>query len=135
MTHKRFWMLRGLKIMTFMLFAGTFVTYLVMSLWNWLMPVIFGLTVISFWQALGLLILSKILFGWSWGKGPKNKWGGHNRSGWKHRMKEQWQGMSQEEKEAFKEKMGKRCGRSWQEPRRNSAEMTDADGHENGSKE
>lgn len=34
-----------------------------MLLWNWLMPEIFGLTTISFWQALGLNLLSGILFG------------------------------------------------------------------------
>lgn len=37
--------------------------FVVMSLWNWLMPAIFGLRVITFWQALGLVVLSKILFG------------------------------------------------------------------------
>ena len=33
-----------------------------MALWNWLMPAIFGLPEIRFWQALGLLVLSHILF-------------------------------------------------------------------------
>jgi hypothetical protein len=33
-----------------------------MWLWNWLMPAIFGLTKITFWQALGIDILSEILF-------------------------------------------------------------------------
>lgn len=37
--------------------------YVVMWLWNWLMPTIFGLTTIGYWQAIGLLALSKILFG------------------------------------------------------------------------
>ena len=32
-------------------------------LWNWLMPAMFGLQTVTFWQALGLLVLSKILFG------------------------------------------------------------------------
>ncbi|MDR3058060.1 MAG: hypothetical protein ACK5KL_21400 [Dysgonomonas sp.] len=35
----------------------------VMLLWNWLMPVIFGLITINFWQALGIFILARILFG------------------------------------------------------------------------
>lgn len=34
----------------------------VMLLWNWLMPAIFGLKAISFWQALGLSILCGLLF-------------------------------------------------------------------------
>lgn len=34
-----------------------------MALWNWLMPTLFGLTKITFWQAIGLNILAGILFG------------------------------------------------------------------------
>lgn len=37
--------------------------FIVMSLWNWLMPKIFGLPVLSYWEAWGVLILSCILFG------------------------------------------------------------------------
>ncbi len=36
---------------------------IVMLLWNWLMPAIFGLITINFWQALGLLVLIRLLFG------------------------------------------------------------------------
>ncbi len=36
--------------------------WVVMLLWNWLMPEIFGLTLITYWQAWGLLVLSSILF-------------------------------------------------------------------------
>src|ERR1700752_285870 len=59
---KRNWFVRLLK---FALFAVVFLavfTFMVMSLWNWLMPAVFGWHPINFWQALGLLILSKILF-------------------------------------------------------------------------
>ncbi|MBG50178.1 MAG: hypothetical protein CML05_17980 [Pseudozobellia sp.] len=34
-----------------------------MYLWNWLMPDIFGLKTITYWQAVGILVLAKILFG------------------------------------------------------------------------
>jgi len=37
--------------------------WVVMLLWNWLMPEIFGLKTVSYWQAWGLLLLSCILFG------------------------------------------------------------------------
>lgn len=37
--------------------------WIVMLLWNWLMPEIFGLKTVSYWQAWGLLVLSCILFG------------------------------------------------------------------------
>jgi len=32
-------------------------------LWNWLMPPLFGLGTIGFWQAFGLVLLAKLLFG------------------------------------------------------------------------
>ena len=35
----------------------------VMLLWNWLMPTLFGLPLITFWQAIGINFLSSILFG------------------------------------------------------------------------
>lgn len=37
--------------------------FIIMWLWNWLMPSLFGLTTISYWHAIGLFILAKILFG------------------------------------------------------------------------
>lgn len=37
--------------------------FVAMLLWNWLMPMIFGLTALNFWQAIGLLLLSRIFFG------------------------------------------------------------------------
>ena len=57
-------------------FLGAFLTFVgiiavvaailgfpLMLLWNWLMPTLFGLPVITFWQAIGLNFLSSILFG------------------------------------------------------------------------
>lgn len=74
----------------------------VMFLWNWLMPTLFGLTTITFWQALGLLILSKILFG-GW------KGGGHHehRGRWKRRFKDRWANMSEEEREKYRRCWGR----------------------------
>lgn len=37
-------------------------SYPVMLLWNWLMPMIFGLIQITFWQSFGILLLSNLLF-------------------------------------------------------------------------
>ncbi|TAI47369.1 hypothetical protein [Flagellimonas allohymeniacidonis] len=48
-----------LIVIVFTLLAG----YVTMLLWNWLMPDIFGLTSIGYWQALGILVLAKLLFG------------------------------------------------------------------------
>lgn len=79
-------------------------SFVVMSLWNYLMPVIFHLGVITFWQAMALFVLSKILFGFGKG-GPKG--GGP----WmRHRMAERFKNMTPEEREKFKEKWGERCG-------------------------
>ena len=36
--------------------------YPVMLLWNWLIPEIFGLSEITFWQAIGINVLCTILF-------------------------------------------------------------------------
>src|SRR3954449_6273056 len=79
--------------------------FAVRSLWNWLMPGIFGLPHIGFWQALGLLVLSRILFGGFRG------WPGHQ-APWASRMRNRWEGMSPEERERFQKTMGRRCGKS-----------------------
>src|SRR5258708_5783048 len=79
--------------------------FVVMNLWNYLLPAILHVGVITFWQAIGIFILCKILFGF--GKG------GHHRGGapWmRHRMEERFKNMSPEEKEKFKAKWEKRCG-------------------------
>lgn len=48
--------------------------FVIMWLWNWLMPDIFGLPSLTFWQAVGLFILSKILLGgFGGGSGSKHK--------------------------------------------------------------
>lgn len=46
------------------------VGYVVMRLWNWLMPELFGLPTVGYWQAVGILILAKIIFGFGGGDGP-----------------------------------------------------------------
>jgi len=95
--------LRGLK---FVLFAALFLTvfgFVVMSLWNWLMPVLFGLRQINFWQAAGVLLLSKILFG-GWRGKPGRHWY------WRRRMMERWDQMTPEEREKFRQAMPGRCG-------------------------
>ena len=48
--------------------------YGVRFLWNWLAPEIFGLREITFWQALGLLALCRMLFGgWGGGRGHSRR--------------------------------------------------------------
>jgi hypothetical protein len=101
MRRNRF--LRGLMFLPFaVLFLGVF-GYVVMSLWNWLMPALFGLHLITFWQGLGLLILSKIFFG-AFRGGPHRHWS------WRRRMMERWEHMTPEEREKFRQAMAGRCG-------------------------
>ena len=76
---------------------------IVMWLWNALMPVIFHLPVITFAQALGLLVLSKILFSSFRGGGPGRFRGG--------RLRQKWMDMTPEEREKFQQEWGHRCGR------------------------
>lgn len=78
--------------------------FLVMSLWNWLMPGLFGLKLIGYWQAVGLIILSKILFGGFRGSGWR---GGYRR----HRMGERWRQSTPEEREKFRQGMRACWGR------------------------
>jgi len=53
-----------IAFLIFILFGGIVVQWL----WNWLLPDIFGLRRVTFWEALGLLALCRILFG-GFGKG------------------------------------------------------------------
>lgn len=95
--------LKVLKIAFFVLLVATALTYVVHGLWNWLMPSLFGLRMISFPQALGLLVLSKILFG-----GFRSRPGGPGH--WRRRMMERWEQMTPEEREKFRQGMRGRCG-------------------------
>lgn len=69
----------------------------VMLLWNWLMPDLFGLATISFWQAAGLLLLCKILFG-GFGGGHH----GHDHCGG-NKLRERWEELTPEERERIME--------------------------------
>ena len=72
-------------------------SFVVMTLWNHLLPDILGASTITFWQAMGLFVLCKILFGFG-GKGM------HMRDRWRHKCKN----MSIEERERFREEMKER---------------------------
>jgi hypothetical protein len=86
-------------ILVFTALGGT----VVKLLWNWLLPPLFGWTAVTFWQALGLLALCRILFG---GCG----WRGSMRSGMGRRMTERWEAMTPEERERLRQGMLDRCG-------------------------
>jgi len=100
---KNYWLIRKLKFVLFAAAAILVFGFVVMSLWNWLMPSVFGWRLINFSQALGLLVLSRILFG-----GFRGRPGGHMY--WRRRMMERWEQMTPEEREKFREGMRRRCG-------------------------
>ncbi|MGA7721463.1 MAG: hypothetical protein WCA84_09835 [Ignavibacteriaceae bacterium] len=77
-----------------------------MLLWNSLMPVIFHLGYISFWQAVGLLILSRFLLGFS---GP---WRGSHNHG-RSRIREKYAHMNPQEREEFRKKWHHRWVHNW----------------------
>jgi hypothetical protein len=68
-----------------LLFALVF-GFLVKWLWNWLMPALFGLKEITYWQAFAMVVLAKLLFG-AFGAHHQDKWGGHSGRlrDWHHR--------------------------------------------------
>ncbi|GGG58177.1 periplasmic heavy metal sensor [Hymenobacter glacieicola] len=117
--NRSFWLLGGLK---FILFATLFVAvagFLTMYLWNWLVPTLFSGPTITFWQTLGLLLLSRILFG-GWGRGGRGQGWAQRRRLWKQKMESRMAGLTPEEQEKFQQKMRASCGPAWM--RRSPAE-------------
>jgi hypothetical protein len=76
---------------------------IVMHLWNWLLPPLFGWREITFWQALALLALCRILFG---GHG----WHRSGHSNFRQRIQERCDNMTPEERERFRQRMRERFG-------------------------
>lgn len=77
--------------------------YITMSLWNYLMPAIFNLPEITYWQTLGLLVLSRIFFGC----GPRPGRRGHHP--WSGHIREKLAKMTPEEREAYYQKWNSKC--------------------------
>ena len=76
---------------------------IVLQLWNWLLPQLFGWRPITFWQALGILLLCRILFGGF-------RLHGCGRSSFRRRMEERCEHMTPEERERFRQRMRERWG-------------------------
>jgi len=96
------WILKGLAFLVLGVGFVAVVSWLVMLLWNALVPHLFGGPTVSFWQGAGLLVLSRLLFcGFRHG----------GRHGWRHRgWRGRWQQMSPEERERFRDGL-----RRWKE--------------------
>jgi hypothetical protein len=100
MRRKR-WLIVPVAVLAVIAFA-TLGGYIVRWLWNALLPPLFGLPTVTFWQALGLLALSRILFG---GLGMQGGSGSHYRR--------RWEAMTPEERERVRERMRQRLRERW----------------------
>ena len=89
--RKRWYFFAPLIVVAFAAFG-----FLTMHLWNWLMPVLFHLPEITFWQTIGLMLLSRLVLGGFGGHGRRH---GHCR----RNTHEKWEKMTPEEREQFKE--------------------------------
>jgi Ca2+/H+ antiporter, TMEM165/GDT1 family len=78
--------------------AAALFALITMGLWNWLVPELFGGKPIGLWQAIGLLVLARILFGGRSFVGGRH---GH----WRRRMRERWDQMTPEQREVFRAAM------------------------------
>jgi hypothetical protein len=99
--RKKLIFIAPLAIIGMLLFVGIG-GFVVQWLWNWLMPPLFGWKAVTFWQAVGLLALCRILFGRIGGRGSY-------RSA-RRRMRDRWEGMTPEERERFRQAIRDRCG-------------------------
>ena|ERR1700761_5778343 len=105
---RRKWFYRIPGIILIVIAAVAVLGTVTQHLWNWLIPAIVGWHAITFWQAVGILLLTKILFGSFRGRGGMR---------WRHRMAERWEKMTPEERERFASGMRGRCGpRGWRQP-------------------
>lgn len=103
---KRFWFKKGLLFVMLFIIAILLTGFVVMSLWNAILPGIIGVHPISFLQALGILILCRILFG---SFGGRRGWRGMRDQNWKKNMQEKLAAMTPEEREKFKREWRNRC--------------------------
>jgi hypothetical protein len=94
--------LATLGMLLFMFIGGE----LVKLLWNWLAPSLFGWKMIGFWQALGLLALCRILFG---GRSLFGAQRSFARQRVRHRLAEQWEKMTPEEREKWRQSFRGLC--------------------------
>jgi hypothetical protein len=100
---------RALKMLLFVAVASVVFGFVIKYLWNWLMPGVFGLHTITYWQAVGLFVLSKILLG-----GFHRDGGGRGRQrGWKRHMERRFAKMSTEDREKFRAGMRGRGNCHW----------------------
>lgn len=98
------WSLRAVAVFALVIAVLALAALAVMLLWNSLVPQLFRGPPLQYWQALGLLLLSRILFGGLRGRGG---WHGHRRQ---RMWRERWESMTPEERAHLREQFRGRCG-------------------------
>ena len=110
---KRSLFVHCIKIAVCVIACALVLGFIVMSLWNWIIPDLFpGTAQISFLQALGLFLLGRILIGGFKGWGRRHCCGHNGYKGgyWKRRFEDKMSNMTPEEKEKLKQAYKKCCG-------------------------
>jgi hypothetical protein len=106
---------KGAAFLVLVLALIAVLSFVVMSLWNALIPGLFHGPLLTFWQAAGLLVLSKILFGGFRGRGGHGWHGRHGR--WRGEMwRQKWESMTPEERDRLRARFKRGCGWSSEEP-------------------
>ena len=102
------------KVFFFLVMAAVFILVLgggVMLLWNAILPEVVGAKAINFWQAIGLLLLARILFGGFRMGSFRGKSRGYKGGYWRKK----WMNMSEEDRTKFKDKWKEYCNRKKEE--------------------
>lgn len=108
---RKFWLLRGLRFFLFAALFGTAFVFFTQYLWNWLVPELFHGPAIGLGQTVGLLVLSRLLFGGFRGGRPGG-WA-QRRKAIQQRIAGRMEHLSPEEREKFRQQMQHRCSMGW----------------------
>jgi len=118
---RTFWIRKAAGFILLAAAAILIFTFIVMTLWNNILTPVLNVHSIDFGQALGIFVLSKILFGGFRGGGWRGR-GGY----WNSEMRSKWQGMSPEEKEKFKQQWRGRCSPNFGSPDKDTSSFRDS---------
>jgi hypothetical protein len=116
---KPWWVAKIAKMLVFVAVGATVLGLIVMLLWNALIPDLFKGPEITFWQAVGLLVLSHILLR-GWGRWRYANGWRHER--WRKKFEQKLAAMTPEDREKFREEWEHRCGHGWGEHSGNASE-------------
>jgi Ca2+/H+ antiporter, TMEM165/GDT1 family len=112
---KSFWIKRAIFIPIGIAACVFLCGWVVMLLWNCILPPVLGVSTVTFWQALGILVLSKLLFGGFKGAHGHSRFhhGYDMHHKWMHMSREdreKWMHMTAEEKDKMRAEWKEKCG-------------------------